>query len=116
MTLNSKKVAFLSISRFPHPKAKDIMTIGRLVVVPEFQGFGIGVKFMNEIADIYAKDNRIRITTSLKPFMTNLKKNKNWKCVRYGRVGGAHDSAIQSEKKGSVSVDRITATFQYIKE
>ena len=115
MTLNNKKVGFLQIARFPHPKAKDIMTIGRIVIVPEFQGFGIGIKFMNEIAKIY-KGNRIRITTSLKPFMIALNKNKNWLCVRNGRVGkGGKNSSIHSSNKKSskLSNDRITATFQY---
>lgn len=109
-----KKVGFIAIARFPHPVAKDIMTISRVVIVPEFQGFGIGLKFMNIIANQY-KGNRIRITTSLKPFMIALSKNKNWKCVRSGRVGKpGKNSKIYSQKKdSSVSYDRITATFQY---
>lgn len=111
ITLKDKKVGFLSIARFPHPQAKDIMTIGRVVIIPEFQGFGIGLKFMNEIASSYAQD-RIRITTSLKPFMTALNKNKNWKCVRSGRVAKTgKNSMIKSSK--TVSYNRITATFQY---
>ena len=100
MTLRDKKVGFCQIARFPHPRAKDIMTIGRMVVVPEFQGFGLGVKFMNEIAKLY-EDDRIRITTSLKPFMMTLNKNKNWKCVRSGRVAGCviKTSALKTDVK-----------------
>lgn len=90
------------------------MTIGRLVIMPEFQGFGIGVKFMNLISDLY-KGNRVRITTSLKPFMKALDKNNNWICVRSGRVGNpGKSSKIHSQDKDcSVSRNRITATFQY---
>lgn len=115
MTLNEKKVGFLSIAKFPHPIAKDIMTIGRLVIVPEFQGFGIGVKFMNEIADLY-KSERIRITTSLKPFIESLKRNRNWKCVRFGRVGQPGKSSLihNRSKDSSVSYNRITATFERV--
>lgn len=81
----------MSISKFPHPIAKDIMNINRLVIVPEFQGFGIGEKFMNEISFLY-KENRVRITTSLKSFIISLKKSKNWKCVRFGRVNSGSGS------------------------
>lgn len=113
MKLNDKRVGFLCIARFPHPKAKDIMTISRIVVVPEFQGFGIGIKFMNLISDLY-KGNRIRITTSLKPFMKALNNRKDWFCVRSGRVGKpGKNSMIHAIKKSSVSYTRITATFQY---
>ncbi len=113
LTLNNKKVGFMQIARFPHPIAKDIMTVGRLVVVPEFQGFGVGIKFINTIAKIY-KENRIRITTSLKPFMKALNNNKNWICVRSGRVGQpGKNSKIHNKSSSSVSYNRITATFQY---
>lgn len=112
MTLNNKRVGFISIARFPHPQAKDIMTIGRLVIVPEFQGFGIGVKFMNEVSSLYPKD-RIRITTSLKPFIESLNNNRDWRCVRFGRVGKPGvTSKIHSIKDSAVSYNRITATFE----
>lgn len=112
--MNNKKVGFLAISRFPHPIAKDIMTISRIVIVPEFQGFGIGMKFMDLIADLY-KGNRIRITTSLKPFMIALNKSKNWLCVRNGRVGSGSGSGKLHNKNNTekTSYNRITATFQF---
>ena len=113
ITLKNKKVGFLQIARFPHPQAKDIMTIGRIVIVPEFQGFGIGIKFMNLIADLY-KGNRIRITTSLKPFMKALDSNKSWICVRSGRaITDSKSGLLHNNNKNSGSSNRITATFQY---
>ena len=115
INLNDKKVGFASVGRFPHPIAKDIMVIQRLVIVPEFQGFGIGIKFMNEISRLYRND-RVRITTSLKSFISSLKKNKDWKCVRFGRVGRPGKSSLIHDRKKdcSVSYDRITATFERI--
>ena len=111
MKLNDKKVGFISIARFPHPVAKDIMTISRLVIVPEFQGFGLAIKLMNIISDLYFND-RIRITTSLKPFIEALNKNNIWKCVRFGRVHCSTDIGFQHRDKGTVSTNRITATFE----
>lgn len=91
--------------------AKDIMVISRIVVVPEFQGFGIGLKLMETITDLY-KNDRIRITTSLKPFIKSLENNKKWKCVRFGRTVLNSKSASESMKRAS-SKNRITATFEY---
>ena len=115
LTLKDKKIGFICINKFPHPIAKDIMTISRLVIVPEFQGFGIGSKFMASISDLY-KSERIRITTSLKPFIKSLKKNKEWKCVRFGRaITDSKTGKLHNKSTDSGSNNRITATFQRVK-
>lgn len=115
MTLNNKKVGFLSIGKFAHPKAKDIFVIQRIVIIPEFQGFGLSKLFMNEIALLYP-NNRIRITTSLKPFISFLTKQKDWVCVRFGRVSsGSGSGTIHNKIKQTHSANRITATFQFNK-
>lgn len=114
LTLKDKKVGFICINRFPHPIVKNQMTISRLVIVPEFQGFGIGEKFMTVVSDLY-KNDRIRITTSLKPFITSLKRSKNWLCVRFGRAmaGKKTTGSIHKYMEGG-SFNRITATFERI--
>lgn len=117
LTLSEKKVGFLSISRFAHPIAKDIMTISRVVIVPEFQGFGLALKFMNEVSSLYKEENRIRITSSLKSFIEALNRSNNWKCVRFGRVGTPGNSSSIHNKSSScaVSRNRITATFEMMR-
>ena len=63
---------------------------------------------MNAIADIYSKQKyRIRITTSLKPFIQALNKSKDWQCKRFGRVGKSRTGKIEN------SNNRVTASFQY---
>lgn len=113
LRLKNKDLGFICIARFPHPIAKDIMTISRVVIAPEFQGFGLGLKFMNSVADIY-KGNRVRITTSLKPFICALNKSADWKCVRFGRVSrvGQTGMLYRAKKKEITSYNRITATFE----
>ncbi len=106
--MSDKKVGFIAIKKFMHPKAKDIMAISRLVILPEFQGFGLGIKFIDQIAEKYPSF-RVRILTSLKPFMIGLKKSKTWKCVSFVR-GKQHEGG---QYKGSN--DRVTATFEYKK-
>lgn len=91
------------------------MTINRLVIIPEFQGFGLGSKFINEIANLHNDKNRIRITSSLKPFISSLKNNIKWKCVRFGRVSSGSGSIHNKKNVNSFSYNRITATFEYVK-
>lgn len=83
------------------------MVISRVVIVPEFQGLGIGIKFMNAVADKYnGKGERVTITTSLKPFIKSLKRNYFWKCTRFSRAG---------KGKLARSSSRITGSFEYKK-
>jgi ABC-type arginine transport system ATPase subunit/GNAT superfamily N-acetyltransferase len=44
-TLGGRPIAFNSYLHFPHPVAKDIKIGHRLVVLPDYQGLGIGLRF-----------------------------------------------------------------------
>ena len=88
-----------------------------MVILPEFQGFNIGIKLITLIAKMHSEGKRVRITTSLKPFILALTKNKKWKCVRYGRISplGKTNSYISHSNSNHTSHQRISATFQFIK-
>ena len=74
-TVNNKIAAFISIIHFPHPKTKNIKRVHRLVVLPGFQGFGLGVVLLEKIAVIYIeKGFRYRITTSAPSLINYFKK------------------------------------------
>ena len=112
ITLKGKAVGFLAIRKFMHPVAKNIQMISRIVIIPEFQGFGLALKFMNIISMIYkSSGEQIRIVTSLKPFIKALKKSSNWKLERFGRVANSRKNAELKQK--SISYDRITASFLF---
>ena len=49
-TINDSIAGFLSVLHFPHPKAKNIKKIHRLVILPDFQGAGFGLLFLNYIS------------------------------------------------------------------
>ena len=64
--------------QLPYQKGKK--RIHRLVVLPEFQGIGIGTKFLTTITEYYVKKNwTVFINTSNKGLVYSLKKNKHWK-------------------------------------
>jgi ABC-type ATPase with predicted acetyltransferase domain len=74
-TVNDEIAGFLSVLHLPHPKAKTIKKVHRLVILPDYQGAGIGIKFLNEVGLIYKKEKwRYTIVTSA-PSLINALKN-----------------------------------------
>lgn len=112
--INSKPIAWVSVLHFPHPKAKNIKKIHRIVVLPDYQGIGIGIKVLNEISKIYKEQkNRISLVTSSPSLIFGLNKNKNWIMTRKpSRTSGGQ--AETSQLKKSISINRLTASFEYI--
>lgn len=107
--INGEIAGFLSVLHFPHPKAKNIKKVHRLVILPDYQGAGFGIKFLNEIGKYY-KEQKFRyvIMTSAPSLIFNLKKSNLWNCIRYGRVSEAKKGVLE----GTTSKNRITASFE----
>ena len=110
-TVNDAVAGFISILHFPHPKTKDMKKVHRLVVLPDYQGIGIGVKLLNEVGNLYKGSNyRFNIVTSSPSLINALKKSKDWITTRLSRT--------KSQSKGSTvgnmqtSQNRITASFE----
>jgi predicted acetyltransferase len=109
--INGEIAGFLSVLHFPHPKSKNIKKVHRLVILPDYQGAGFGIKFLNEIGNIYKKEKqRFNIVTSAPSLINALKKSKEWKCIRFGRTKEVGKTS--TELKGSTSKNRITASFE----
>lgn len=87
-TINDEIAGFLSILHLPN-KDPRIKKVHRLVILPDYQGAGFGIKFLNEIGKIYKKEKwRFTITTSSPSLVFALKKNILWRCNSIGRGGG----------------------------
>ena len=73
--INGEIAGFLSVLHFPHPKVKNMKKVHRLVILPDYQGAGFGIKFLNEIGNIYKKEKqRFNIMTSAPSLIFSLKK------------------------------------------
>jgi GNAT superfamily N-acetyltransferase len=110
-TVNDVLAGFISVLHFPHPKVKNFKTIHRLVVMPDFQGIGIGKKILNFIAEIHSKSNRVIITTTNPSLMMSLKKDKNWFLCRTGRTGRTGMKSLNR----TISKNRITTSWEYVR-
>lgn len=110
--INGINVGWCSVLHFPHAVVKNMKRIHRIVILPDYQGIGIGNLFLNEISDFYKKENfRIGITTSTPVFINTLNKSNKWVMIRKpSRVasGNKYGGDVNKDSKG-----RLTASFEY---
>ena len=117
--INGEIVCHTGVIQFP--MRKGWKRVHRLVVLPDYQGIGIGTKFIKEIAEIYInKGYNFNLTTTTPSLVNALRKNKNWLLARFGRSKG--DFANFSRRYGhsehlanTKSNARITFSFNYKK-
>ena len=115
-TYNGNVCGFCAALPFPHPKRKNVWKEHRTVILPDYQGIGIGTKFTNFIAERFKKDGKSYISTTSNPSMIFARKSDpKWIVTRIGRAGKGSETGFQNKnKKGSTSNDRITVSFEYI--
>lgn len=111
--INGDSVAWCSVLHFPHPKVKNMKRIHRIVVKPDYQGIGVGSRFMSEIARKYKRDGyRMSLVTSSPAFIHGLQQNKSWAMTR--KPSRVQKTAKTGALAGTTSDARLTATFEFI--
>lgn len=109
---NEKPVAFCSVIHFPHPKCVNFKREHRTVVLPDFQGVGIGNRLSESIAKKYVAQGFRFISTTSAPSMIRHRLNsKNWKLHRFGRASKPRGAKAQIK---TTSWKRISAGFEYV--
>jgi GNAT superfamily N-acetyltransferase len=106
----NKPVAFIAIA-CTKMKAK-YYRVSRLVVLPDYQGIGVGKRLLNFIADLYCSQTKLPflIVTSNPQIIRG--KLEGWKLSRFGHASrGREDTRINNELRKSLSRNRITATL-----
>ena len=109
---NDKPIAFVTVAHV-HMKS-NYYRVSRLVVLPDYQGIGVGKRLMNFIAELYTSQIDLPfyiVTTNPQIIHGNL---SDWTLKRMGHVmGGTNDSRINRGIRASLSKNRLTATLQY---
>jgi GNAT superfamily N-acetyltransferase len=99
--VNNWICGFCSILHFPHPIVKNLKKVHRLVILPDYQGLGIGIKLLEEIGKMYRKNkNRFNIVTSAPSLIFGLKNKLNWSCTHFGR-NSAHEGVLKNKNNKS---------------
>lgn len=111
-------VAHTGIIQFP--LRKGWKRVHRLVVLPDFQGVGIGTTFINNVARITNKRGyNLNLTTTTPALVHALKRDKCWKLIRYGRIKGSIGKSCMKQY-GTLghldtckSENRVTYSFNF---
>jgi ABC-type uncharacterized transport system YnjBCD ATPase subunit len=111
-TWNNIPVAFTSYIHFPHPKVKNAKREHRTVVLPDYQGVGIGNIISEWMAKkIRSEGYRFYSTTSHPSLIWHRKKSPLWRCTR--KIGNMPQQTKQSFSKTSSSF-RQSSSFEFI--
>jgi GNAT superfamily N-acetyltransferase len=99
-----------------HTRIKaNYFRVSRLVVLPDYQGIGIGKRLLNFIAELYTSQINLAfeiVTSNPQLVRGNL---GNWRVKRVGHgTAGSEDTRINSELTKSNSKRRLSVTLRYI--
>ena len=94
---------------------KKYYRVSRLVVLPDYQGIGVGKRLLNFIADIYTSQTNLPfyILTSNPQIVRG--NTSHWKIARFGHASmGRHNSKINDGLKDRLSRKRITVSMKFV--
>ena len=92
-------------------KCGPFRRVSRLVVLPDFQGVGIGMTFLRTVATLeWEKVPCVRITTSHPAMIAALARAADWRIVRHGMCSPP-SKTWQSWRR--TSWKRLTGTFEF---
>lgn len=116
--LGGKIVCHTGIIYFPMQKGKK--RVHRLVVLPEYQGIGIGTSFIRAVAEIVSSEGyELNLTTTTPALVGALRRDERWTLARYGRTKTNYDSMLKKyglqykHLSNATSNRRITYSFWY---
>lgn len=78
-TWNEKLVAFVAVLPFPNGSLKNAFRESRTVVLPDFQGMGIGSKITDFMGGIYKNEGKLYFTKTVNPALGKYReKSPKW--------------------------------------
>jgi len=113
-TWNNKPIAFSSVIYFPHPKVQNFRREHRTVVLPDFQGVGIGNALSEAIAEHYkAQGARFISVTSHPAMIWHRAKSPLWRCTRGLKRSSARRSNCNPASRHPAN-GRLCAGFEFV--
>jgi GNAT superfamily N-acetyltransferase len=107
-----KPIAFIAVASV-RMKAK-YYRVSRLIVLPDYQGIGVGKQLLNFMAELYTSQTIMPfyiLSSNPQLVRGNM---QNWRLKRFGHASrGRGDTRINNEIRGSLSRKRITVSLQY---
>lgn len=116
--VQSVPVAFAAATRFWGKTRRKLWRIVRLVVLPDYQGVGIGSRFLDTVAQLVREKTSadVRIVTGHPGFIQHLSKSSRWRVDRVKLFGtdrsikDRRDSVIRSTGRAIISAEYVAAS------
>ena len=106
-------IGFCAVLHRPHNKILNLKGIHRLVILPDYQGIGIGTKFLNIVSEYYAQQGfEISMVTSAKNMIGALYKSDKWFCTNYANENANANTKLKSLNKTN-RTDNLCGRFMY---
>ena len=112
-TIEGEPAAMTAILPFPHPRVKNVWKEHRTVVLPDYQGFGLGNRLSEHVGDLLLREGKRYTSVTSHPAMIHYRaKSKKWTMTR-------SPSRMAAPKQGDISMAnnssaRLTASFEYM--
>ena len=92
--LNGQYIGFFGILPFPGVGDPKTRRLSRMVILPDFQGLGIGTKVFNYLCSLYKAEGHIMYVRTVSPGLGKfMEKNENWEATSSnGKIPGADTS------------------------
>jgi ABC-type lipoprotein export system ATPase subunit len=108
---NDKPICFVGILPFPGVGDEKTRRISRIVVLPDFQGLGLGKSILNYISALYAQEKSTMYIRTMSPALgIALSKDQNWIATSSNLKIPGQDS------NGRKMIERPSYSYKYIGE
>ena len=115
---NDAYVGFCAVLAYPNGSLNFAKKIHRLVILPDFQGLGLGTKFMETLCDMYLrKGYKMYIRTAHESLEHHFKNSPLWKVgPRNGKKGDVSNGAINGRNQNMYIVNSERYSYEYMGE
>ncbi|KGR72888.1 hypothetical protein NX86_03945 [Streptococcus phocae subsp. salmonis] len=87
-----------------------------MVILPDYQGIGLGTKFLKSVASIYTQQGfDFRIVTSAKNLINALNKSESWKLKSYDKGKTPTDKSSIKQLAKTTRKNVKIASFIFVK-
>jgi ABC-type lipoprotein export system ATPase subunit/GNAT superfamily N-acetyltransferase len=108
---NDAPIGFVGVLPFPGVGDEKTRRISRIVVLPDFQGLGLGKKILNYISSLYAADKSTMYIRTMSPALgLALANDKNWIATSSNLKIPGQDS------NGRKMIERPSYSYKFIGE
>jgi GNAT superfamily N-acetyltransferase len=110
---DNQLVGFAAV--MPSMGHKDVRRVHRIVILPDFQGCGIGTAFLNCLGRIYKKKKlKLFITSSHPGIVRGLERNKNWRLSSFWKHGTRPHSGYAKNRTTRTMIP--LASFEFVEK